>query len=78
MSTTVTTTVTTTTTFITYGAALGLLLTLALIVLMITKEVASATTGAASIRWGRVLNVGVAPLLVSFACFACVKVMSVL
>ena len=72
MSTTVTTTVTTTT-IITFGFALGLMLTLALIGLLVVKELVTANEGTRSIRWGRILNVGIVPLLVSFVCIVAVK-----
>ncbi len=71
--TTVTTTVTTTT-VITFGAALGLMLTLTLIALLVMKEVASAGNSTRAIRWGRVLNIGILPLLVSLVCIMGVKI----
>jgi hypothetical protein len=75
MTTTVTTTVTTTT-ILTFGAALSLLLTIALIAFLVIKEVTSAYKGENFVRWGRALNVGIFPLLVSFLCIVGVKVVS--
>ena len=71
MSTTVTTV--TTTTILTFGSALGLMLTLALIAFLVAKELATADESPATVRWGKVLNVGVVPLLVSFVCIVGVK-----
>lgn len=77
MTTTVTTTVTTTT-ILTFGFALGVLLTLALIGLLVAKELVTAGEGVRAVRWGRVLNVGIVPLLVSFLCIVAVKLVAVL
>jgi hypothetical protein len=75
MSTTVTTTVTTTT-IITFGFALGVMLTLALIGLLVARELTATGDGARAIRWKRVLNVGIIPLLVSFVFIVAVQVAS--
>jgi hypothetical protein len=77
MSTTVTTTVTTTT-ILQFGFALGLLLTVALIGLLVTRELVTAGADGHALRWGRVLNVGIVPLMVSFVCLVAVKVMAAL
>jgi hypothetical protein len=74
--TTVTTTVTTTT-VISIGTALGLLLTLALIALLVTKELVAAGADGRALRLGRILNIGIVPLLVGFLCLAAVKVASI-
>ncbi len=75
MTTTVTTTVTTTT-ILTFGAALGLMLTVALIAFLVVKELISASEGHRFAHWGRMLNVGIVPLLVSFLCIVGVKIAS--
>jgi hypothetical protein len=75
MTTTVTTV--TTTTVVDLGAALGLLLTIALIALLVTKELVTAGANGRTLRLGRILNIGIVPLLVGFLCLAAVKVASI-
>lgn len=78
MTTTVTTTTVTTVTAMGLTAALGVMATLALIAFLVFKEVSSASTSEHAIRWGRVLNIGIAPLLVAFAVIVAVKVTQVM
>lgn len=76
MITSVTTTVTTTTTGVIAG--LGLVATLILIALLISKELATATSGGAPVRWTWPLNLGIVPLLFAFAVNVAVKLAEVL
>lgn len=78
MTTTVTTVTVSTVTVMGLAAALGLITTLTLVALLISKEIATATPGGQSIRWGRTLNVGLVPLLISFAVIAGVKLFEIL
>lgn len=76
MSTTVTTV--TTVAMMSFGLALGVILTLALIGLLVVRELMTAREGRSALRWGRVLNIGIVPLLVSFAFILAVKVATAL
>lgn len=67
MTTTVTTTTVTTVTTMGLTGALGIFATLTLIAFLVFKEIAGAAPGERMIRWGRVLNIGIAPLMVAFA-----------
>jgi hypothetical protein len=74
MTTTVTTTTVTTVTAMGLTMALGVIATLTLIAFLIVKEIAGAAPGERAVRWGRTLNIGIAPLLVAFAVIVAVKV----
>ena len=78
MTTTVTTTTVTTVTALGLTGALGIMATLVLITFLVCKELASASAGERAIRWSRVLNVGIVPLLVAFAVIVAGKVAQVL
>ena len=73
MTTTVTTVTVSTVTVMGLTAALGVIVTLTLIGLLVAKELASATPGERGVHWGRVLNIGVVPLLLSFLVIVGVK-----
>ncbi len=77
-----TTTITTVTTVMTASprviAELGLVTTLILVALLISKELATTTSGDTAIRWRRSLNLGIVPLLVAFAVIVVVKLADVL
>jgi hypothetical protein len=74
MTTTVTTTTVTTVTAMGLTAALGIVATLALIGFLIAREVAGAAPDERVIRWGRTLNIGIAPLLVAFAVIVALRI----
>lgn len=73
MTTTVTTVTVSTVTVMGLTGALGLLLSLVVIALLMGKEVASATAGERAVRWGRTLNIGLIPLLISFGIIVAVN-----
>ena len=77
MTTTVTTVTVSTVTVMGLTAALGLITTLTLVGLLISKEVAVVAPGEQTIRWGRVLNVGLVPLLIAFGVIVAVKLAEV-
>lgn len=49
------------------SASIGLLTTLLLLALVIGKEIAAVTPARYGMRWGRVMTIGSAPLLISVA-----------
>lgn len=78
MISTVTTTTVTTVAMLSMGATLGALASILLILLLATKEVATADTGRALKVFGRSLDVGIVPLLLSFSLVVFFKVLEVL
>ena len=78
MISTVTTTTVTTVAMLSMGATLGALASILLILLLATKEVATADTGRALKVFGRSLDVGIAPLLLSFSLIVFFKVLEIL
>ena len=77
MISTITTTVTTIAT-LAIGASLGALATVLLISLLATKEIVSADTRLKLQRFGRSLNIGIAPLLFVFALIVGIQVVAIL
>jgi hypothetical protein len=59
-------------------SSIGLLMTLLLLALLIAKEISAAMPVQYDIRWGRVLTIGSAPLLVSVVISIGVRLMAVL
>ncbi len=51
---------------------LGLIITVTLIACLIVKEIVSAAPEQRAIRWERALDIGIVPLLVTFAVIAAV------
>jgi len=78
MISTVTTTTVTTVAMLSMGATLGALASILLILLLATKEVATADTRRALKVFGRSLDVGIVPLLLSFSLVVFFKVLEVL
>ena len=80
MISTVTTTTVTTITSSTTGlaASLMLLAVLALLFFLIQKEILSAAKSSRALAMGRVLNIAIVPLVLSFVFIVVVKVASVL
>ena len=76
MISTVTTTITVAT--LSAGAALGAISTVLLIFLLALKEIATADTRQALKVFGRALDIGILPLLISFALIVSFKVLEVL
>ncbi len=76
MISTVTTTITVAT--LSAGAALGALSTVLLIFLLASKEIVDADTRQTLKALGRALNIGILPLLISFALIVSFKVLEVL
>lgn len=66
MVTTITTTVAEYSTLVPV-ASIGLLTTLLLLALLIAKEIAAGMPERYSMRWGRILTIGSAPLFISVA-----------
>jgi hypothetical protein len=60
------------------AAGLGLIAVLALLALLVVRELAGASTQPALQRAGRVLVVGIAPLLLAFAAIVVVRVVGLL
>jgi len=77
MISTVTTTVTTIAT-LSFGAALGSLATVFLILLLASKEVLTGDSRAPLRLLGRTMDIGILPLLISFALIVAFKVLEVL
>ena len=77
MISTVTTTVTTIA-MLSLGATLGALASAILIFMLATKEVATADTRRSLQTLGRSLNIGIIPLLMSFALIVFFKVLEIL
>lgn len=78
MISTVTTTTVTTVTSIALVASLALLAVVVLLVLLIQKEIVAVSDNPRLHAWGRVLNMAVVPLLLSFFFIAVVTVAEVL
>ena len=76
MISTVTTTITVAT--LTAGAALGAMSTVLLIFLLASKEIVSAETRQPLKAFGRVLTIGILPLLISFTLIVSLKILEVL
>ena len=76
MISTVTTTVTVAT--LSAGATLGAMSTILLIFLLASKELVSADSREALVAFGRVLTIGILPLLISFTFIVSFKVLEVL
>jgi hypothetical protein len=74
MISTVTTTTVTTVTTVALAGSLGLIAILALLALLVQKELVTAGESRFALVFGRVLNVGIIPLLMSFALMVFVKV----
>ena len=78
MTTTVTTATISTVTMMGFGVALGVMLTVSLIALLVGRELASASDSSRGARMARVLNVGMVPLLASFALILAVKIAEII
>ena len=76
MATTITTTVAENALLVP-AASIGLLTTLLLLALVIGKEIATVTPARYSMRWGRVLTIGSAPLLISVAISIVIHLLSI-
>lgn len=76
MTTTITATVATNAT-LGPTASIGLLMTLLLFALLLGKEIAVAMPARYNIRWGRILTIGSAPLLISVAISMGVRLLAV-
>jgi hypothetical protein len=78
VTTTTVSTVTTTVTTVSFVASLGLVSVLTLFVLLLQKELATATESPRLKALGRTLDVAVVPLLMAFAMIVAVRVAEVL
>ena len=78
MTTTVTTATVSTVTMMGFGVALGAMLTVALIAMLVGRELASASDSPRGARLARVLTVGMAPLMASFALILAVKIAEII
>jgi hypothetical protein len=78
MISTVTTTTVTTVTSIALTASLALLAIVVLMLLLIQKEIISVSENRKLHAWGRIINVAIVPLLLSFGFIAVVTVAQVL
>ena len=78
MISTVTTTTVTTITALASAGSLALFGILLLLAFLVQKELASATENRFVLILGRVLNIAIVPLLLSFVFFVAVKVVEVL
>jgi hypothetical protein len=78
MISTVTTTTVTTVTSIALTASLALLAIVVLMVLLIQKEIISVSDNKKLQSWGRIVNVAIVPLLLSFAFIAVVTIAQML
>jgi hypothetical protein len=76
MTTTITATVATNAT-LGPTASIGLLTTLLLFALLLGKEIAVAMPTQYNVRWGRILTIGSAPLLISVAISIGVRLLAV-
>ena len=76
MISTVTTTITVAT--LSAGAMLGAMSTVLLIFLLASKEMVDADTRQSLLMLGRTLNIGILPLLISFALTVSFKILEVL
>lgn len=74
MISTVTTTTVTTVTSIALTASLALLAIVVLMVLLIQKEIISVSDNKKLDHWGRIANVAIVPLLLSFVFIATVTI----
>jgi len=73
MTTTVTTTTVTTVTLMGLTASLGILASVLLIALLVGREIVGTGAGTRAIQWSRTLQIGIAPLLFTFAVIVAVK-----
>ena len=78
MVSTVTTTTVSTVTTITLAGSLALVTILTLLALLIQKELTTASRKRQALAFGRILNIGIIPLLVVFAFIVAVKVVQAL
>lgn len=78
MITTITTTTTTVVAAVAFGAALGAVASAILILLLAAKEIASADGRPWTRALSKALNIGIWPLLLSFALIVIAKVLEVL
>jgi hypothetical protein len=78
MISTVTTTTVTTVTSISMMATMAFLAILILLVLTVQKEIISVSENPRLQSWGRIINIAIVPLLLSFAFIAVVTVAGVL
>ena len=76
MISTVTTTITVAT--LSAGAMLGAMSTVLLILLLASKELVCADTRQTLTAFGKALNIGILPLLISFAMIVSIKILEVL
>jgi hypothetical protein len=75
MTTTVTTTTITTATTVGVGAAIVLVVVLLLIGFLMAKEITTSVNGGRAQSAGRVLSVGIVPLLIAFATIVASKLL---
>lgn len=78
MISTVTTTTVTTVTSITLMASMALLMIVVLLILLIQKEIITVSDNQRLQAWGRIINVAIVPLLLSFGFIAVIAVAEVL
>lgn len=78
MISTVTTTTVTTVTSIAMMASMALLAIIILLVLLIQKEIVTVSENPRLQSWGKIINIAIIPLLLSFAFIATVTVAGVL
>ncbi len=78
MISTVTTTTVTTVTTVAMAGSLGIISILTLLVLLVQKEVSATSDGRVGQSLGRMLNIGIVPLLIGFALIVAVNVMEAL
>jgi len=78
MISTVTTTTVTTVTSITLMASMALLMIVVLLILLIQKEIITVSDNQRLQAWGRIINVAIVPLLLSFGFIAVITIAEVL
>jgi hypothetical protein len=78
MISTVTTTTVTTVTSIALTASLALIAIVVLMMLLIQKEIISVSDNQKLQAWGRIINIAIVPLLLSFGFIAAVTIFEVL
>lgn len=78
MISTVTTTTVTTVTSITLMASMALLMIVVLLILLIQKEIITISDNQRLQAWGRIINVAIVPLLLSFGFIAVITIAEVL
>ncbi len=72
------TSTTTTVTTVTFAASLALVSILVLFVLLLQKELVTASDGPGFKAWGRTLDVAIVPLLMTFGMIAVTRIAQVL